>query len=86
MPGRSSPDRSRLYRYDEFPSDYSFAGCAPHCPPPLHQPERILQHKEMAVQSKRATVSDVLTAYLPQGGNPNEWRSQTVQLTSLVFF
>lgn len=49
---RSSSDRPRPHRYDEFPAGYSLVGCAPAEPPPLHQPRLIVKQLEVEVQSK----------------------------------
>src|ERR1700680_3613315 len=70
-PGRSSPDRPRPHRYDEFPAGYSLASCAPASPASASPAgAHLAVEGDGSTIEKQRTVSSVLTACLTQGDNP----------------
>src|SRR6202007_509133 len=76
---RSSSDRPRPHRYDEFPAGYSLVGCAPAEPASASPAEA---HRQAtgggSTIEKHQTVGSVLTACLTQGDKPSANRNQLV--------
>jgi hypothetical protein len=69
--GRSSPDRPQPHRYDEFPTGYSLASCAP-AEPVSASPARahLAAMEDGGTIETQRTANSVLTACLTQGDNP----------------
>jgi len=71
-PGRSWHDRLRPHRYDEFPTGYSSAGCAPAEPASASPAEAHLAgFGSISTIELQRTVESLLTPCLTQGDNPN---------------
>jgi len=82
--GRSSPDRPQPHRYDEFPTGYSLAGCAP-AEPVSASPARahLAAMEDGGTIETQRTANSVLTACLTQGTTPRDDRS-TPECNSVV--
>ena len=72
VPGRPWHDRPRPHRYDEFPTGYSSAGCAPAEPASASPAEAHLAGigSGSTIELQR-TANRLLTPCLTQGDNPN---------------